>query len=300
MEKESNAEAAYQDYTNGMKYKDIATKYNVSLNTVKSWKQRKWTRDKKVCAQKQKSMHTKCTQEQREDAFPKAELSEEEIKTLENEKLTDKQRLFCLCYSKSFNATRAYQKAYECDYQTSMVNGPRLLGNARVKDEIMRLKKERCVKSMLTQEDIFQKYMDIAFADITDYIDFGQEEVQAMSMYGPVEVKNPTTGEKEPLTKKINVARFRESSEVDGTLIGEVKQGKDGASIKLPDRMKALQWLSDHMGWATDEQTARIKLLQAQTDKIKADNGQDEIQEDDGFIAALQKVDAGEWTDEEI
>ena len=39
-----------------MKYKDIADKYEVSLNTVKSWKQRyKWCKDdKKVCTQKPK------------------------------------------------------------------------------------------------------------------------------------------------------------------------------------------------------------------------------------------------------
>lgn len=78
-------------------------------------------------------MHTK----KRDKSPPITVLSKEEIETLENEELTDKQRLFCLYYSKSFNATRAYQKAYECDYQTSMVNGPRLLGNARVKDEII-------------------------------------------------------------------------------------------------------------------------------------------------------------------
>lgn len=48
---------AEEDYMNGMKYKDIATKYNVSLNTIKSWKQRyKWNRkgmhtNKKVCTQ---------------------------------------------------------------------------------------------------------------------------------------------------------------------------------------------------------------------------------------------------------
>lgn len=36
---------AHVDYVQGMKYKDIASKYNVSLNTVKSWKRRyKWTR----------------------------------------------------------------------------------------------------------------------------------------------------------------------------------------------------------------------------------------------------------------
>lgn len=48
-----NYELAEVDYNKGMKYKDIAEKYKVSLNTVKSWKTRyKWNRD-------QKGMHTK-------------------------------------------------------------------------------------------------------------------------------------------------------------------------------------------------------------------------------------------------
>ena len=38
---------AEQDYLQGMKYKDIAAKYGVTINTVKSWKQRySWSRDK--------------------------------------------------------------------------------------------------------------------------------------------------------------------------------------------------------------------------------------------------------------
>ena len=54
---------AYKDYLSGMKYKDIAEKYNVSLNTVKSWKTRNgWNRkedapNKKVCTQKEKGAH---------------------------------------------------------------------------------------------------------------------------------------------------------------------------------------------------------------------------------------------------
>lgn len=49
---------AEQDYMGGMKYKDIAEKYGVSLNTVKSWKQRHgWTREKG--APSNKCMHTK-------------------------------------------------------------------------------------------------------------------------------------------------------------------------------------------------------------------------------------------------
>lgn len=39
-------ELAKQDYEKGMKYKDIAEKYGVTLNTVKSWKTRyKWSRN---------------------------------------------------------------------------------------------------------------------------------------------------------------------------------------------------------------------------------------------------------------
>lgn len=48
---------AEKDYIKGMKYKDIAEKHGVSLNTVKSWKQRHgWSRGKG--APKNKSVHT--------------------------------------------------------------------------------------------------------------------------------------------------------------------------------------------------------------------------------------------------
>ncbi|GAP02049.1 prophage terminase small subunit, partial [Fructobacillus fructosus] len=36
---------AKQDYLAGMKYKEIADKYGVTLNTVKSWKTRHWNKE---------------------------------------------------------------------------------------------------------------------------------------------------------------------------------------------------------------------------------------------------------------
>ena len=61
MSETQNYILAEQDYMAGMKYKDIADKYGVSLNTVKSWKVRhKWdkksvhTKSEKVCTQKKK------------------------------------------------------------------------------------------------------------------------------------------------------------------------------------------------------------------------------------------------------
>lgn len=135
--------------------------------------------------------------------------------------------------------------------------------------------------------------MDIAFADITDYLEFGTEEVPVMAMYGPVKVKDEKTGEEKQLTKTVNVVRFKESCNVDGTILSEVKQGKDGASIKLSDRMKALQWLSDHMDLATEKQKAEIAVLKA---KVQAP---EEEREDDGFLEALNSSAKEDWSNEE-
>lgn len=55
---ESKHIQAEKDYVKGMKYKDLAEKYGVSINTIKSWKKRHgWERKKG--APKRKSVHTK-------------------------------------------------------------------------------------------------------------------------------------------------------------------------------------------------------------------------------------------------
>lgn len=292
--KPQNYELAYIDYCKGMKYKEIAEKYGVTINTVKSWKTRyKWSKDgKKVCTQNQKKV---CTQN-----FPKKEKAEEAVeKVIGNADLTDKQRLFCLFYIRSFNATKAYQKAYQCSYETACGHGSELLKIVEIKNEIQRLKQHRLNRELLDESDIFQKYLDIAFADITDYLEFGTEEVPVMALYGPVKVKDPDTGEEKELTKTVNTVRFRPSAEVDGTILAEVKQGRDGASIKLADRMKALQWLSDHMDLSTEEQRARIEQIKAQTHRLNRDEEEQEETVDDGFLKALEGTAAEDWADEE-
>ncbi|PAO67475.1 phage terminase small subunit [Bacillus sp. X2(2017)] len=49
---------AYKDYLKGMKYKELAEKYGVSVNTIKSWKQRHGWQRKKGAPLK-KGVHTK-------------------------------------------------------------------------------------------------------------------------------------------------------------------------------------------------------------------------------------------------
>ncbi len=264
---DQRVEQAKMLYDKGLKLIDIANQLGIPEGTVRSWKNR-YNWDCNVAKEKRNVAKTKKNKKQNQE-----EPSVDEVSSIiENPELTDKQRLFCVHYIRSFNATKAYQKAYGCSYETAMVEGSSHLRNPKIKSEILKLKQERLNREFLSESDIFQKYMDIAFADITDYMTFGTEEVPVMAMYGPVKIKDPETGEEKQLTKIVNTVRFKDSSEVDGTILSEVKQGKDGASIKLSDRMKALQWLSDHMNMATEEQKAKIAQIKAQTDKLTGNN----------------------------
>lgn len=262
---DQRAEQAKTLYDKGLKLIDIANQLGIPEGTVRSWKNR-YNWDCNVAKEKRNVAKAKKNKKQNQE-----EPSVDEVSSIiDNPELNDKQRLFCVHYIRCFNATKAYQRSYGCDYRTAQSNGYKLLTNTYIKQEILRLKQERLNREFLSESDIFQKYMDIAFADITDYMEFGIEEVPVMAMYGPVKVENPETKEKEILKKKVNVVRFKNSSEVDGTILAEVKQGKDGASIKLADRMKALQWLSDHMNMATEEQAAKIAQMKAQTERLAA------------------------------
>ena len=90
----------------------------------------------KVCTQKtSKKVIKNNSKDSKEPIEPDAK------DVLENTELTDKQRLFCIYYIKCFNATKAYQKAYQCDYITAKSNGYRLLTNAYIKQKIERLHK---------------------------------------------------------------------------------------------------------------------------------------------------------------
>lgn len=265
------AKQMYLDSNGKMLLKDIATAVGKQDTQIRRWKSLDhWDDELKGNVTIPKDNVTNQTKGVDKQHLTK--LLPEEIETLNNQELTEKQRLFCLYYVRWFNATKAYQKAYDCDYFTALANGPRLLGNARINVEIKKIKDAKVKQSMYSVEDYFQKMMDIAYSDATDYMEFGQEEVPVMAMYGPVEVKDPVTGEKKQLTKDVNYVRFKDSSEVDGTLIQEVKQGRDGCSIKLVSKEFALKWLDKNIGMASEEQRARIDQLKAQTSKLKSDD----------------------------
>lgn len=271
-------EKAHELYKAGMRLIEIADQLKVPAGTVRRWKSTyHWDGEHQSERSEKKSERS-----ENKKSVTKRAVADEVKQVIQNTDLTDKQQLFCIHYIRCFNATKAYQKAYGCDYATALVNGSRMLGNARIKDEILRLKQDRLNREFLSESDIFQKYMDIAFADVTNFMEFGNEDVDVIL----------DTGERKTIT--VSHVNIKNDADVDGTIISEVSKGKDGIKVKLADRMKALQWLSDHMGLATEKQRAEIALLKA---KVQTDDG-DEVA-DDGFLDALNGTAAEDWGNEE-
>ena len=269
---EETKQQAKELWLQGKKYRERSEITGIKESSIKSLASRAWKKEK--LQPNKKKVATLVADADKDKGPPETELLPEEIETLNNEELTEKQRLFCLYYVRWFNATKAYQKAYSCDYFTAAANGPRLLGNARIKEEIQRIKDAKIKQTMYSTEDYFQKMIDIAYSDVTDYLSFGQEEVH----------------DKNGNTFMMNVINLKESCDVDGTLIQEVKQGKDGCSIKLVSKEFALKWLDKHYSEATDLQKAQLEQLRAQTDKLTIAKGDDEqLSKVDKILEEMQR-----------
>jgi len=271
-----------QEYENSnITMKALAEKYGVKDSTLRSRKNReKWQCN---ATDKNATQRINVATKKQQNKTQKKNKATTKEPVIENDDLTDKQKLFCIYYIKYFNATKAYQKAYGCDYTTAMASGSRLLRNVKVSEEIDRLKAEQANELKLDVRDVLQKYIDIAFADITDFVEFGRETVA-----------DDETG----LEYEVNKVKFKDSSEVDGTIITEVKQGKDGVSVKLADKMKALEMLSKYFDLLSENDKKRLQeeKLKAETAKAKAE-AERLTKEDDDDNEEIIIVD--EWSDDD-
>ncbi|MBP1889858.1 phage terminase small subunit [Clostridium moniliforme] len=276
-----NRDKAFKIYKNSngdIKLKDIAKELDVRDSQIRKWKSQDRWDDKLKAAlpinkgnvTNKKKNKTNIKKESREP------VAEEVKEVLENAELTDKQRLFCIYYIKYFNATKAYQKAYNSSYIVANSEGYKLLVNPCIKSEIEKLKKHKLNQVMLSEEDIFQRYIDIAFSDIGDYLSFKKVRKNRWTKNSDGEdipVINLDTGEQDYF--EYNVVELNDSKDLDTSILQEVSEGKDGVKIKLQDKIKALQWLGDHIGIATDKQRAEIEILKSRI--IKDNSNKDNI-----------------------
>lgn len=282
----SKIEDAKADYLAGMKYKDIAKKYEVALSTVKSWKTRnKWQRNN---ATKKKSMHTKVKstrtkQEKVAPALPPPELPD-------GDELNDKQKAFCLYYLQRYNATWAYQKVYGASYEVAMTNGGRLLRNAQIKSYLTKLKKQQSQELYATANDILLRYLKQATSDVTDVLSFKTKKrlvyYKIHDKDGPYEDAggkfryepkiDPETGEQAYYYE--HLITLKDSSKIDTSNIKSIRIDKGEPVVEMEDRQKAMQILLDRLPEpevSDDSTTSLLRALKNGMDKIWSKDNED-------------------------
>lgn len=253
----SRIEDAEKDYLDGMKYKDIAEKYGVSLNTVKSWKSRNgWQRDatnKKGAHKKKKRVHTK------KQKVAQARSPDVIGELVENDELKDRQKAFCLYYLQRYNATWAYQKAYGVDYETASVNGSKMLRNTKVKKQLTELKKQQSAELYATANDIMLGYLKQAYSDVTDVLEFktvkrlkwvkipdDTGEHEDMDGHYRLDPKiDPETGEQAFYYE--NLVLLKDSSKIDTSNIKSIRINDGEAVVEMYDKQKAMKELLERL-----------------------------------------------------
>lgn len=241
------SDKAHELYKSGMKLIDIAAELKVPSGTVRRWKSTySWENERS---------ETESERSDRPRAKKKVRIDDGTKETLQNEELTPEQQIFCIYYSRTFNATQSYLKAYGCNYYSAKAHGYELLQTVAIRTEIERLKELKRQQIMIDEDDIVELQMRIACSDMGNYISFGRAGVI-----------------------------LQESSSTDTQLIQEVKEGKSGISIKLADRQKAIDWLTQYFLMHPESK------YKAEYERRRAEKEGGETQEfeSDGFLEALK------------
>ncbi|MEK4355183.1 terminase small subunit [Paenibacillus sp. FSL R5-0475] len=245
--------------------RQIAEQLDIDEKKVAVWKQRdKWNvvqQSSDNVVQQPKEKKSVVQQKKPKINKQKKEVARGDPSEVEDE-LTDKQRMFVLEYMRDFNATRAalaagYSKraAYSIGWEN--------LRKPEIQAEITRLKDQMVGELGLSVHRVIAEYLKIAFADTTDYVDFGTTEEPVIGIDGPTYDE-----EGDPVTKTVSFVHFKSAYEVDGTLISEVKQGRDGVSIKFYDKMRALKELEKYLGYMDEETKLRVQKMQLEVTAI--------------------------------
>lgn len=189
--------------------------------------------------------------------------------------LSDKEQLFCEYYVQNYNLKTAAIKA-GYNVRGAHTQAYRIRNRPRCKRYIAWLKFNVADKLQFEISDLIELYMRITFSDMTDFFD---------------------------IDKKGNL-QLKEKKFLDGQLISEIRQSKDGLTLKLVDKLEAaakLERFFDIMPkeWRERIEEQKVKLMQEKLEFEKEKyNLENKVQGDDGFMDALSKTVKVVWGNE--
>lgn len=191
--------------------------------------------------------------------------------------LTQEQQDFVLYYLESYNATQAYLKSHGGDKKYATLYGYKVLKSPNVQSAIRKMKKILSIGYDIDPTRYLETQLKIANADIGDYIKFSEEEVPMYNEDGTI-MFDPDTGEQK--FKKVNRMHLVDSETIDSSVIQSIKQGRDGITIQLMDKMKAWENIKNFFEWKVHKEK--------------------ETKADSGIIEAINNSSKDSWKQEEI
>lgn len=208
--------------------KELAKKHGINSSTLRSRKNREgWSKDEPSNATKS----SVATQRNKQRIKRESVATPKEVESvIKNDELNDQQKLFCLYVAKGNSDLFSYMKAYKTSYINAQRNAWKQRKNKEIEAEITRLKTKAFTEEFLTMPDLVAQMKLVAMADITDYLDMGTEEV---------------IGD-DGKTYTVNRIYLRDGTEIDGSLVESVTQGRDGVKVQLVNKQFALKWLADY------------------------------------------------------
>ena len=252
MDNRQRARELWEQSKGTMLLKDIAKEIGVPASTVRNWKARDgWEGKNATYVASRINAKQRDTNQKR-----KARINARMVNALEAvEDLNDVEKDFCLHFVSCYNATQAaWRTGQYSTYNSAKQNGWLMLHKPAVQKEIQRLKLIKRAAILADIDDLIELHMNIAFADIKDFVVWKYD-----SKLG---------------TNRMAVLS---SDNVDGRLVSEVSESKQGFKIKMQDKEESLRFLEryfeanpmDRHKKAYDN--ARLKLEQ---DKLEMDNGE--------------------------
>lgn len=277
-------ELAELDYKNGMKYKEIADKYEISLNTVKSWKQRyKWCKDDKKGAPKTKKVAPKKIKEVAKalieeghtlsEVANQTELHPSTLKRMSSkENLQQSQLEYLKQFREKYKEKVVKEKIIETLADRGLTDKQRLfctyyIENFNATQSAIKAGYSKKTARTIGYENLTKPYIKSYIKEIKkirfqiEYLEtkrilerHKQIAFSDIKDFVEFEMSVDNTGVKRWLFK------IKADCEVDGTLIKKIRYSSNGSVIELEDRYKSLSFLTRFYGLDIRTELEKTKL----------------------------------------
>ncbi|WP_294364671.1 terminase small subunit [uncultured Clostridium sp.] len=171
--------------------------------------------------------------------------------------LNERQKRFVNEYIKDLNGTRAYRKVYQCkNDETAAVCASQLLRNPNVKEYLDIKLKDREKRLEITQDRVLKELAKIGFANITNFTDV----VDIPYEVDKIDEDGTIIGKETKYYKGLRLYNTEDITEDELSALQEIKEGKHGITVKMHDKVRALEQLGRHLGMFNDKLDVNTKV----------------------------------------